>query len=610
MVIHLTPPTPAQPSSPAFLPISSRLAHLICFSFPIVLLNTRWYDTLYYFITFIQNKPSQKASPSFIPQSTSTVTLEPRLVTDSDRLHSQLETFPTAADLPQQAEKDNNRHLIDQPSIYIQDTLHLSTRSLIPQRYLDRFNKRRAYTISHTMLFKTVALLALSATTLAHPGKHALHRHHRPWGTGTGGIAAPSGGALAENGTDTGNGNAGAFGAGSSSASAAVITQTVVPLAASTTGAPVANVAAFSDPVAPEAAGTAEVTADAVPTSPVAAENLAASTTCSSTLTSTFTSVNYVTMTISSGTSTVPAGGNIQAFQQSTAATSSPSVAPAGFFQKSSFGGVGTTTAPAYTTFATSVAASSPLASSPPAVSSSTPSSSGPSGGKKGLSYNSAALTSAFANTGMSWAYNWAASPGGTIVSGASYVPMLWGLKSVSTWSSDVASAISSGSTAALSFNEPDLSTQANMDPVTAATNHIKYMNPLSVEVGSPAITNGAGTSPLMGIDWLNAFFTACAGKCKVDFVAFHWYADASLTSYFQQHVNDVIAAAAANGVSKVWLTEFGTTGGDTGSFLQTVLPFLESTPQVEKYAFFMCAAPQTLSGTSLNSVGQVYASA
>ena len=113
-----------------------------------------------------------------------------------------------------------------------------------------------------------------------------------------------------------------------------------------------------------------------------------------------------------------------------------------------------------------------------------------------------------------------------------------------------------------------------------------------------------------MGIDWLNAFFAACDGKCKVDFVAFHWYADASLTSYFQQHVNDVIAAAAKNGVNKVWLTEFGTTGGDTETFLQTVMPFLDSTPQVEKYAFFMCAAPQTLSGTSLNSVGQVYASA
>jgi hypothetical protein len=129
------------------------------------------------------------------------------------------------------------------------------------------------------------------------------------------------------------------------------------------------------------------------------------------------------------------------------------------------------------------------------------------------------------------------------------------------------------------------------------------------VQVGSPAVTNGAGLSPPMGIDWLNAFFTACAGQCKVDFVAFHWYADASDTAYFQQHVTDVIGNATANGVSKVWLTEFGTTGGDAASFLQTVLPFLDSTPEVEKYAFFMCASPQTLTGTSLNSVGQVYAS-
>jgi hypothetical protein len=463
------------------------------------------------------------------------------------------------------------------------------------------------------MMFKTVALLALSATTLAHPGKHTFHRH-KHHGTGTGGIAAPTGGASAY-GSETGSG--GAFGAGSSAATAAV-TDTVVPVAASSTPAPVVQVASSVDPVAPEVPGPGGVTANAPSSSPVAAENLVASSSCSSTMTSTFTSVNYVTMTISSGTSTISAaGGNVQAFQPSPAATSSDSVSPAGFFQKSSaaafssvsYGNFGSSSAQAMTTFATSVAASSPIASSAPAISSSAPSSPGPSGGKKGLSYNSASLTSAFANTGMSWAYNWAASPGGSLVSGVSYVPMLWGLNALSSWSSAVASAISAGSSAALSFNEPDLSTQSNMDPATAATNHIKYMNPLSVAVGSPAITNGAGTSPLMGIDWLNAFFDACAGQCKVDFVAFHWYADASLTSYFQQHVMDVIGNASAHGVEKVWLTEFGTTGGDTAGFLQTVLPFLESTPQVEKYAFFMCASPQTLTGTSLNSVGEAYAS-
>lgn len=230
--------------------------------------------------------------------------------------------------------------------------------------------------------------------------------------------------------------------------------------------------------------------------------------------------------------------------------------------------------------------------------------------GKKGLSYNSAALTSAFDNTGMTWAYNWGSSPSGTLPSGVDYVPMLWGLGETSGWAAAAAAAIAGGSKAALSFNEPDLSSQSNISPSVAATNHIEFMNPLSgqVEIGSPAITNGAGTDPPMGIDWLNAFFAACNGQCKVDFVAFHWYADASDTAYFESYVGDVIAAAAAAGVSKVWLTEFGTTGGDASTFLDTVMPFLDSTAAVEKYAFFMCAAPETLTGTTLNTVGQAYA--
>jgi hypothetical protein len=140
-------------------------------------------------------------------------------------------------------------------------------------------------------------------------------------------------------------------------------------------------------------------------------------------------------------------------------------------------------------------------------------------------------------------------------------------------------------------------------------------MNPLAgngVQIGSPGITNAVGTSPPQGIDWLNQFFTACAGNCKVDFVAFHWYAPASTISYFKQHVQDVINAAAANGVSKVWLTEFQAAGSDSEvqAFLAEALPFLDSTPAVERYAYFMCAdgAGDLVSGTSLSTVGQAYA--
>lgn len=205
----------------------------------------------------------------------------------------------------------------------------------------------------------------------------------------------------------------------------------------------------------------------------------------------------------------------------------------------------------------------------------------------------------------MTWTYNWGSTPGGSPASGLEYVPMLWGLNAVGSWPPASAEHY-------LSFNEPDLSSQSNIDPATAATNHIKYMNPLSGSVGSPAVTNGAGTSPLMGIDWLNSFFTSCGGKCKIDFVAFHWYSAATDVDYFKQHVTDVINAAAAQGISKVWLTEFGASGSDSQvvSFLGQVLPWLDQQAAVEKYAYFMCgtAAGQLVSGTSLSTIGQAYA--
>jgi hypothetical protein len=55
-------------------------------------------------------------------------------------------------------------------------------------------------------------------------------------------------------------------------------------------------------------------------------------------------------------------------------------------------------------------------------------------------------------------------------------------------------------------------------------------MNPYSngVQIGSPAITNGFGTNPPKGIDWLTQFFNRCDGNYKVNFVAFHWYDSAT----------------------------------------------------------------------------------
>ena len=413
------------------------------------------------------------------------------------------------------------------------------------------------------------------------------------------------------------------------SGSLPVVTATVVPVPQDSGVADASkSFDAFSSP--------AEINQGQAASTPVADATAPADAEMCTTVTTTATSTQYVTVTAGSGDSaaspvdsskpsvSVPAGFNAPS---SSASLSSavPSVSAGAFYgnpggHSFSYGGgygqssaaAATTMAPSYgggapapassaiASFASSVA--SAASGSPSSMPSTSPSTGGNSG-KKGLAYNKASLLSAFNGDSMSWAYNWADSAGGSIPSGIEYVPMCWGLNSAPGCASAAA-----GASHVLSFNEPDLGAQSNIDPATAAKNHIQYVNPIGshAQIGSPAITNGAGTSPLMGIDWLNSFFDKCAGQCKVDFVAFHWYDSNQHIAYFKQHVQDVIDAAAKHGVNKVWMTEFGTTDGDSPDFIQQATSFLDSTAAVERYAYFMVDGI-LVNGNSLSSAGNAY---
>jgi len=414
------------------------------------------------------------------------------------------------------------------------------------------------------MVSSILSLVLLATAVSAHPKRH---HHWHGHGTGTGGVAAPTGGTYSMNGTAQTNGtDFGGSAVESPTTAVKTVTAVAIPSSSSTTSA--------------ESSGL---------------EDLSGSSTSISLVSGTATAAAFYGR---------PSNGGGYSFSDSGASSSAAGVS-------SVLSVIPTTFATISGSASASSAASATMASSSSTASSS-PSTGGSISGKKGLSYNTASLTNAFAGKGISWAYNWGNAPDGSIVDGAEYVAMLWGLDAVDEWSSAASSAISSGTKHLLSFNEPDLSTQSNIDPQTAATNHIKYMNPFAgqAEIGSPAITNGAGTSPLMGIDWLNAFFKACAGQCKVDFVAFHWYADATNFAYFQQHVQDVIDAASANGVSKVWLTEFGASGSDSdvASFLSQAVEYLDGQSAVEGYAYFMCSDGVLVNGNSISSpIGNAY---
>ncbi|KIV81826.1 hypothetical protein PV11_03978 [Exophiala sideris] len=459
------------------------------------------------------------------------------------------------------------------------------------------------------MVSSILSILVLATGVLAHPKRH--HHFHHGTGTGTGGVAFPTGGTYPLNGTGSTNGTDFA-GSALSSPSTALQTVTVSPIPASTSDA---------------------LSSVSVAVVAVAAESSTTSCTSSSTSTITSTSVQFVTVTSTAESSSSSASELLVVSDSSSSASVTQGTpAAAAFYGKGghSYTAAGASSAAAQTsaeassawssqatTFATvasSAAASSAASatkSSAASTATSTSSSAGSSSGKKGLSYNTASLTDAFAGKGITWAYNWGAGADGSIVSGAEYVPMLWGLDSLDAWASAAASAIAAGSQHALSFNEPDLSSQSNIDPATAATNHIKYMNPLSgqVQIGSPAVTNGVGSSPAMGTTWLSQFFEACNGECKVDFVAFHWYG--SSISDLESHVQDVISTASANGVSKVWLTEFGATGSDAdvATFLTQATEYLDSQSAVERYAYFMCSDGILVDGSSISSpIGEAYA--
>ncbi|KAI5210120.1 hypothetical protein E4T39_00442 [Aureobasidium subglaciale] len=257
-------------------------------------------------------------------------------------------------------------------------------------------------------------------------------------------------------------------------------------------------------------------------------------------------------------------------------------------------------------TSAVVISSSSAKASS--TSSSAAPASSNTGNGKRGLAYNTASLLGCFENNDqVTWGYNWDSDSAG-LSSSFNYVPLLWGTSNghAEVWNERATDAIASGSTHLMSFNEPDMTSQANMSPEEAASAYKTYMMPFAgkAKLGAPAVTNGGGS---MGLNWLSAFLSACDG-CQVDFVTIHWYDSASNTAYFKEHVQN---ATDVSGGKPVWVTEFAPTGAsdsDVATFLEDVMPWMDSQSFVERYSYFMASDGVLISGTEPSTFGTTYA--
>jgi hypothetical protein len=170
-----------------------------------------------------------------------------------------------------------------------------------------------------------------------------------------------------------------------------------------------------------------------------------------------------------------------------------------------------------------------------------------------------------------------------------------------------------------------------------------QYMEPAKalkqlMYLGSPAVTNGADP---MGLTWLSKFLDGCDG-CHIDFICIHWYVfpsspfppypspsspphhlftlpdltdarsrydDATSIDYFKSHIN---AARDMSGGRPIWITELGPRGTDAEikNFLRVIIPWLEASAVVHRYAYFM-ARPGFLinqAGDGMSEAGRVWA--
>jgi hypothetical protein len=150
-------------------------------------------------------------------------------------------------------------------------------------------------------------------------------------------------------------------------------------------------------------------------------------------------------------------------------------------------------------------------------------------------------------NSSLTWYYNWENRPSSQLSSSSlQFVPMLWGAGGSENFYSTIASLRSNrpdlNISHVLGFNEPDGCTGVEggscLDAETAAQIWIQQMEPLKeefgIKLGAPAVTSAP-----TGFNWLQNFFTACAGQCTPDFLPVHYYGD---FPGFASHVGQVNA--------------------------------------------------------------------
>lgn len=188
----------------------------------------------------------------------------------------------------------------------------------------------------------------------------------------------------------------------------------------------------------------------------------------------------------------------------------------------------------------------------------------------------------------VSWLYNWNSTVANGKPKEIEYVPMIWNGTSSKKVGPRIEALKAQGHKTLLGFNEPDQKEQANMTVAQALE-----LWPVLMESGMRLGSPGAAQPDK---EWMKEFMAKAAEKkYRVDFVCVHWY----------WHPKPADFLGKLRAIHKlynlpIWITEFAVADWETSrekpnrfseeevaAFLQKVLPELEKTHWIERYAWF-----------------------
>ncbi|WP_327400590.1 sigma-70 family RNA polymerase sigma factor [Streptomyces sp. NBC_01288] len=244
------------------------------------------------------------------------------------------------------------------------------------------------------------------------------------------------------------------------------------------------------------------------------------------------------------------------------------------------------------------------------------------SGAKKGVGvWSFGGVSQALAASGASWYYTWSTQHSGiTTPSSGSFVPMIWGAKSVTD--SSLAQAREYGPYL-LGFNEPDMAQQSNMTVEQALELWPKLMAAGKI-LGSPAVAYGGDTAG----GWLDRFMSGARAKgYRVDFITLHWYGGDFRTPQAVEQLKSYLAAVYARYHKPIWLTEYALIDFSQGTrfpsarqqadFVTASTKALDGLSYVQRYAWFGLGADPSkpssglfTDGTTTTAAGRAFQSA